>query len=197
VGSSRSRRLHRRGARGQGLVEFALVAPFLIALAFGIFDFGRGMSANVTVTNAAREGARWLATDASSITTSPFGSACPTGTTAPSTTSGQLAAWNQLLNANLPMSGVIQMTVYFYKSTNPPSSHSAFQGFDLEEDCGTTFNGTVTSTPGSNSGDASYTPTTGDWVQFRIRYQYTTATPIIHQLVSTVTIDQTSTMVLE
>jgi Flp pilus assembly protein TadG len=204
VTTSRSDRpSRRRGARGQGLVEFALVAPLLIALAFGIFDFGRGMSANVTVTNASREGARWLATQASNLTSSTnYGSSCPTGTSAPGSSSGQLQAWNQMLNANLSMSGVIQMTVYFYKSTNSPSSNTAFSGWDLKEDCArnvgnTAFTGTVTPTTGSNTGDPSYTPATGDWVEFRVVYQYTTATPIIHQLVQTVTIDQSTTMVLE
>ena len=198
MGSSRSARLHRRGALGQGLVEFALVAPLLIALVFGIFDFGRGMSANVTVTNATREGARYLAIY-SSTDSSPYGSACPNGTTAPST-SGQLQAWNQMLNANLSMSGVIQMTVYYYKSSNSPSGDSTFSQWDLEEDCtfsGGAFTGAVHPQTGSNSGDGSYVPQTGDWVEFRIRYQYTTATPIIHQLVSTVSIDQSTTMVLE
>jgi Flp pilus assembly protein TadG len=203
VGSSRSRRLHRRGARGQGLVEFALVAPLLLALAFGIFDFGRGMSANVTVTNASREGARWLSTQASNLTSSTnYGSYCPTGTTAPSNSSGQLQAWNQMLNANLSMSGVTRMTVYFYKSSNTPPSAGGFTGWDLQEDCtrnggNTAFTGGVTTTTGSNTGDSSYAPQTGDWVEFRVTYQYTTTTPIIHQLVSTVTIDQATTMVLE
>ena len=200
MGSSRSARLHRRGARGQGLVEFALVAPLLIALVFGIFDFGRGMSANVTVTNATREGARWLSANASNYSPSNnYGSACPNGTTAPST-SAQLQAWNQMLNANLSTSGVTRMTVYFYSSSHDPSKSSAFSGWDLEEDCtpdGGPFTGTVNPVPGSNSGDGTYSPQTGDWVEFRITYQYTTATPIIHQLVSTVTIDQSTTMVLE
>jgi hypothetical protein len=202
VFSERSVRPSRRGMRGQGLVEFALVAPLLIALAFGIFDFGRGMSANVTVTNASREGARWLATQSSTLSSSNnYGSSCPTGTSL-TTTSGQLQAWNQMLNANLDLTGVTQITVYFYKSTNTPSNSSAYTGWDLKEDCtrnagNTAFTGTVTATTGSNSGDSSYTPQTGDWVEFRVVYQYTTATPIIHALVHTVTIDQGTTMVLE
>jgi hypothetical protein len=151
------------------------------------------------VTNATREGARWLATQASNLdSTTHYGSYCPTGTSAPSNSSGQLQAWNQMLNANLSMSGVTQITVYFYKSSNSPSSNTAFSGWDLKEDCGTSpFTGTVTPTTGSNTGDSSYTPQTGDWVEFRLVYQYTTATPLIHQLVNSVTIDQSTTMVLE
>jgi Flp pilus assembly protein TadG len=44
--------------RGQALVEFALVVPILLILAFGIADFGMGFKTSITVTNATREGAR-------------------------------------------------------------------------------------------------------------------------------------------
>ncbi len=58
---SRTRPQH-RGARrasiGQSAVEFALVAPLLFLLLFGIVDFGRAMFYQNEVTNAAREGAR-------------------------------------------------------------------------------------------------------------------------------------------
>jgi Flp pilus assembly protein TadG len=52
------RRLRRRGERGQGLVEFALVLPVLLLIMLGLFDFGRAIYAFNTVSNAAREGAR-------------------------------------------------------------------------------------------------------------------------------------------
>jgi len=44
--------------RGQALLEFALVVPILLILAFSIVDFGLGFKASITVTNATREGAR-------------------------------------------------------------------------------------------------------------------------------------------
>jgi hypothetical protein len=213
VSSSCSRRPSQRRTRGQGLIEFALVAPLLIGLAFGIFDFGRGMSANITVTNSSREGARWLATQASTLGTN-YGTKCPTGSsgtpstpTAPSGTSAQSKAWNQMLNASLDMTKVTMLTVYFYKSGNDPSgdTSSTHNNADMSVSCATYVNGQFTgATPvpvaGTNTGDAAYVtsgPQTGDWVQFRVQYQYSTATPIIHQLVPTVTVDQTTTMVLE
>lgn len=187
-------------------MEFALIAPLLIGLVFGIFDFGRGMSANITITNSSREGARWLATEASTLS-SPYGTSCPTvnanGTsTAPNANSGQSKAWNQMLGANLDLTKVSMLTVYFYKSTNDPSqdSSSGHTAADLTISCGTTgglLNGTDTVTAGTNSGDSTYTPQTGDWVLFRVKYTYVTVTPIIHQLFSSLTIDQTTTMVLE
>ena len=48
----------RRDGRGQSLVEFAVVFPVFILLLAGMVDFGLGLYANVTIINAAREGAR-------------------------------------------------------------------------------------------------------------------------------------------
>lgn len=51
---------HRRrdGARGQSLVEFALVLIPLLLILLGIIQMGLVFNAQVTITNAAREGAR-------------------------------------------------------------------------------------------------------------------------------------------
>ena len=43
---------------GQSLVEMAMVLPLLTFLTFGLVDFGRAYFFQVSVTNAAREGAR-------------------------------------------------------------------------------------------------------------------------------------------
>jgi len=47
--------------RGQSLVEFALLLPILLLLVLGAMDFGRMFSTKITLTNAAREGANYLA----------------------------------------------------------------------------------------------------------------------------------------
>jgi len=47
-----------RGQRSQGLTEFALIAPVLLLLTFGIIDFGRGLYMYITLQEAANEGAR-------------------------------------------------------------------------------------------------------------------------------------------
>jgi hypothetical protein len=44
---------------------------------------------------------------------------------------------------------------------------------------------------------STYTPQTGDWVVVEIVYRYALATPLISSLASTITLDQTTTMVLE
>jgi Flp pilus assembly protein TadG len=47
-----------RRARGQGLVEFALVVPIVLLIIFGIIDFGRAIYAYNTIDNSARTAGR-------------------------------------------------------------------------------------------------------------------------------------------
>jgi Flp pilus assembly protein TadG len=89
-----TRRSSGQGARDRGAaaVEFALLLPVLLLLVFGIIDFGRALNAQVTLTQAAREGARLAAlnqpnvvsrTQAAATGLSPVTvtvtSSCPTG----------------------------------------------------------------------------------------------------------------------
>src|SRR5438309_11479796 len=52
------RRGYLKQQRSQGLTEFALIAPVLLLLTFGIIDFGRGLYFYITLQQAANEGAR-------------------------------------------------------------------------------------------------------------------------------------------
>ena len=47
--------------RGAAMVEFAIVAPLLFVLLFGIIEFGVILYDQAVITNASREGARWAA----------------------------------------------------------------------------------------------------------------------------------------
>jgi Flp pilus assembly protein TadG len=72
-------------------VEFALLLPVLLFLIFGLIDFGRALNAQITLTQAAREGARLAAlgrsnvvsgTQAAATGLTPVtvtGTACPVG----------------------------------------------------------------------------------------------------------------------
>ena len=44
--------------RGAAAVEFALLLPVVLLIIFGIIDFGRMLNAQITLNQAAREGAR-------------------------------------------------------------------------------------------------------------------------------------------
>jgi TadE-like protein len=51
-------RTARDSERSQSMVEFAIVAPVLLLLLFGVVDFGRVIYAYVTINQAVNEGAR-------------------------------------------------------------------------------------------------------------------------------------------
>ena len=77
--------------RGQSFVEFAFIMPFLVFLVLAIIQFGRGFRDYITITDAARVGAREAAvhrTTACSSATSKIngmGVIPPSGTVACST----------------------------------------------------------------------------------------------------------------
>jgi hypothetical protein len=64
-----------RSQRSQGMTEFALIAPVILLLTFGIIDFGRGLYFYITLQQAANEGAR-VAVHASDYTDAN-GVGCP------------------------------------------------------------------------------------------------------------------------
>ena len=63
--------------RGQAMVEFAMVLPLFMLVLSGIADFGFALYQNMSVINAAREGARAAAmvTDHTTIVTTATGAA--------------------------------------------------------------------------------------------------------------------------
>jgi Flp pilus assembly protein TadG len=48
-----------RRQRGQSMVEFALILPLFLVLTLAIVDLGWALKSYITVTNSAREGARF------------------------------------------------------------------------------------------------------------------------------------------
>lgn len=49
-----------RTEKGQSLAELAIVLPLLLLLLLGVFDIGNGFRTYIALSNASREGARWL-----------------------------------------------------------------------------------------------------------------------------------------
>jgi hypothetical protein len=66
--------MRNRSSRGQSLVEFALILPILVLVLVGTLDLGRVVLANDTVSNAAREAARYAIVHGSQAS-----SGCPAG----------------------------------------------------------------------------------------------------------------------
>ena len=92
-------RPHRQ--RGQGLVEFALVLPVFLMLLFGVIDGARFVYMNSVISQAAREGARLAAVEASWLGSSNpscgavGGPVCPA--TIPALKTDALAAANRMV----------------------------------------------------------------------------------------------------
>jgi Flp pilus assembly protein TadG len=51
--------LRSKNQEGAGLVEFSLLAPLIVALLFGLVEFGLSLYSKEVLTNASREGARF------------------------------------------------------------------------------------------------------------------------------------------
>jgi Flp pilus assembly protein TadG len=63
-------RSRRECSRGQSLVEFALVVPLFLVIVMGIADFGLGLKTWISMTNSAREAARYAAVNCAAGTAS-------------------------------------------------------------------------------------------------------------------------------
>jgi Flp pilus assembly protein TadG len=102
-------RATRRRDGGQAITEFALIAPVLVILIFGIVDMARAYNAWVTIQGAAREGARFGVTGKASCTDASDRIACIDAVTrdhtqsltnAPTTIDVSVRSWDYPAYAN-------------------------------------------------------------------------------------------------
>ena len=70
-GTKRLIRARKSDSPSQSLVEFALVLPILLLLILGVMDFGRMFYTQMVLTNAAREGANYLAYNPQDVNNEP------------------------------------------------------------------------------------------------------------------------------
>jgi Flp pilus assembly protein TadG len=102
---------------GQSFVEFALVLPFLVFLIFGIVQFGRAWHSYITITDAARVGARegavhrTTACDSATTKINSLG-VIPAGSVVSCATPGGLVT-GQPLNIQITYSFTIGLPGYF------------------------------------------------------------------------------------
>lgn len=172
------------GARGQSLVEFALVFPIFAALLFGVIDGGRLIYLNTVVSQAAREGARVAAVEAS---------------------------WIGITTAQDPSCVVPPAVV---TSANPGAHVCPRDATDLQADVLAAANrmvapfGPISSAnlyircdPAGTTATASWTGvscsshSTGDLVSVRVLLTFTPLTPGVNTLIGTLTLSGSATMV--
>jgi Flp pilus assembly protein TadG len=165
----------RARSRGQSLVEFALVLPVFIFLLFALIDGGRLVYQNSVVSQAAREGARLAAVEASWIGSSAAGCGTAGGPNCPANAAALktnvVAAVNRMV---APFGSVPAANVYIRCDTpgNAPT--------------GAWAPGTTTCT--SN--------TTGNLASVRVVLTFRPITPILSSIVGTITTAGSATMVI-
>ena len=160
-----------RSERSQSIVEFALIAPVLLVLLFGIIDFGRLIYVYATLNQAVNEGARTAIKDSAVL---------------PSNTDVQLSVRNHAADVSLanPCSnGPITTATppanqgwIYITEPNPPTTVEALSP-------------TLQNAPGGQmwanaTGSCSATNPAHDHaaLQVTIRYNFVPFTPLIQQL---------------
>jgi Flp pilus assembly protein TadG len=84
-----------RRSRGQSLIEFALVLPVLLVLIISAIEIGRLFFTKIVITNGAREGAYYYATNPSDVDLGTL------------QTRATLAAQSEAQNSGVPVTSVV------------------------------------------------------------------------------------------
>lgn len=193
----RSHRLQPRdaGQEGQGLVEFALIIPVFMLVIFGLFDVGRLVFTNSALSQAAREGARvaaaeasWIGVerlscvaDESGITSArPGAHVCPADVTA--FKSHVDGAVNRMAVTLGPISAV-------HVSCNDGSMDDPAPSGTWTEGSGGDGNGCQ-----DDSGNA--VSSSGELVSVRVEYTYQLFTPLVSSLLGSVDLSGSATMTI-
>lgn len=166
-----ARRRRSRHSAGQTLVEFALVLPIFLVMLFGIVDAGRFIYLSSVVSQAAREAARVASVEASWIGSSDASCGTTGGPTCPANATALKSDITAAANRMVKPFGPIT-TVYF-SCTSPGSAPS---GAWTTQSCGTNASTNL--------------------VSVRIVMTLSPITPVIGQIVGTVTATGSATMVI-
>jgi hypothetical protein len=138
------RRVSVQPARGQTLVEFALVIPIFLLILLGLFDVGRYVNMTSVLSQAARDGARVAAVEAGWIGSADPGCGSAGGPVCPPTVTGAtslLADVTAAVNRMVTPFGPVPSTQVYIScdATTPPT------GAWTTQSCNSTSNGSVVS----------------------------------------------------
>jgi len=162
----------RRSTRGQSLVEFALVLPIFFLMLFGLIDMGRYVYLNSTLSQAAREAARVGSVEASWIgNTTDTSCNQPGGPVCPANVSSlradMLAGGNRMMQ---PFAGLTNAN--FFTSCDASTAPAPV----TTQTCATTAPSSL--------------------VSVRVQATFQPITPVISQLVGSITTSGSATMVI-
>ncbi|MEX1334013.1 MAG: TadE/TadG family type IV pilus assembly protein [Candidatus Limnocylindrales bacterium] len=180
-----------KGSDGQTLVEFALVLPILLVVIVGVFDGGRVVFTNTTLSQAAREGARLGAVEAANVgltasdcvdtpalvgaSSNPGARVCPPNLSSLKTDISD--AVDRMTAAVGPVSAV-------YISCDPEGS--APSGDWTEASDGN----------GCDDGSGNSIGTSGDVISVRIEHTWQPITPIIGSIIGPTTLSGSASMTI-
>ena len=167
--------------RGQTLVEFALVLPIFVVMLFGLLDAGRYVYMSSVISQAAREGARLAAVEASWIGSTDSSCGATGGPICPPTAAALktdvLAAANRMV---APFGSISSGNLYI--SCDPAAGPAPTGSWTT----GTACTGKVGTTPGTGA--------TGSLISVRVVMTFTPFTPGLSQI-GTITTSGSATMV--
>ena len=183
------------GEVGQSLVELALVLPVFMLILFGLFDVGKLVYTNATLSNAAREGARLAAAEAGWVSRAPSTPSCVLDS---SEISGarpgahvcpeDVAALRvHVADAVEALAVAIGPVSAVHISCNASGAGDPAPIGDWREGAG--GNGCV-----DEDGNARNAP--GGLVSVRVEYTYETFTPIVSSLIGSVPLSASASMVI-
>jgi Flp pilus assembly protein TadG len=164
----------RRHQRGQALVEFALILPVFLLVLFGLIDAGRFVYMNSVLSQAAREGARVAAVEASWLGSTATGCNAANGPVCPTNVAALkvdvAAAANRMV---APFGSIKSADVYI--SCDPQGSPPT---------------GNWTGATCANNAPAT------DVVSVRVILTFTPITPVVSQILGSITTSGSATMVI-
>jgi len=164
---------------GQTLVEFALVFPVFILLLFGIVDAGRFVYMNSVLSQAAREGARLAAVEASWIGSSDPSCGAVGGPVCPA--DGAVLKADATTAANRMIDPFGSVSALYISCDVPTSAGGSGPP---------TGNWTTGTSCTTNSG------ATNNVVSVRVLLTFHPLTPVIGQLIGAMTMSGSATMVI-
>lgn len=168
------RRNRARETRGQSLVEFALILPVFLLVLFGLIDAGRFVYMNSVLSQAAREGARVAAVEAGWLGSSATGCDAANGPVCPANVAALkvdvAAAANRMV---APFGSISSSSVYISCDPIGSAPTGSWTG----------------ATCASNA-------TSVDVVSIRVLLTFTPITPIVSQILGSITTSGSATMVI-
>jgi Flp pilus assembly protein TadG len=165
-------RSRRHPSRGQSLVEFALVLPVFLLMLFGLFDGARYVFVSNAISNAAREGARTAAVEASWISKGNTSCGKVGGPVCPADAATLRTHATTAANQEMSPFGAVTNLYISCDATTPPS--------------GQWISGTA-----CTSSTAS-----GQLVSVRVTYAWAPITPIAGAIMGNLTASGSATMVI-